>query len=76
MESTGVYWKPVFNLLEADHRIILVNAQHLQTVPGRKTDLKACSVAGRVAAPDVPWPAQGQLHPAPSARSPSGSGVS
>ena len=40
MESTGVYWKPVFNLLEADHRIILVKAQHLQTVPGRKTDLK------------------------------------
>jgi transposase len=40
MESTGVYWKPVYNLLEADHRIILVNAQHLQTVPGRKTDLK------------------------------------
>lgn len=40
MESTGVYWRPVFNLLEADHPIILVNAQHLQTVPGRKTDLK------------------------------------
>lgn len=40
MESTGVYWRPVFNLLEADHRAILVNAQHLQTVPGRKTDLK------------------------------------
>jgi len=40
MESTGVYWRPVYNLLEADHPIILVNAQHLQTVPGRKTDLK------------------------------------
>lgn len=40
MESTGVYWRPVYNLLEADHRISLVNAQHLQTVPGRKTDLK------------------------------------
>src|SRR5262249_46108191 len=39
LESTGVYWRPVFNLLEADHPIILVNAQHLQTVPGRKTDV-------------------------------------
>jgi len=36
----GGCWKPVFNLLEADHRSILVNAQHLQTVRGRKTDLK------------------------------------
>jgi transposase len=40
MESTGVYWRPVFNLLEADHEIILVNAQHLKAVPGRKTDVK------------------------------------
>jgi transposase len=40
MESTGVYWRPVFNLLEADHPIILVNAQHLQRVPGHKTDVK------------------------------------
>lgn len=40
MESTGVYWRPVFNLLEADHQIILVNAQHIKAVPGRKTDVK------------------------------------
>jgi len=40
LESTGVYWRPVFNLLEADPEIILVNAQHLKTVPGRKTDVK------------------------------------
>jgi len=40
MESTGVYWRPVFNLLEADHAIILVNAQHLKRVPGHKTDVK------------------------------------
>jgi transposase len=40
MESTGVYWRPVFNLLEADHPILLVNAQHLQRVPGHKTDVK------------------------------------
>lgn len=40
MESTGVYWKPVFNILEEDFRIILVNARHLKNVPGRKTDKK------------------------------------
>src|SRR5258708_11373855 len=40
MERPGVYWRSVFNLLEADHVILLVNAQHLQTVPGRKSDLK------------------------------------
>jgi transposase len=40
LESTGVYWRPVFNLLEADHAIILVNAQHLKRVPGHKTDVK------------------------------------
>jgi len=40
LESTGVYWRPVFNLLEADHELILVNAQHLKTVPGHKTDIK------------------------------------
>lgn len=38
MESTGVYWRPVFNLLEDGRTIILVNAQHLKKVPGRKTD--------------------------------------
>src|SRR5215470_14197575 len=40
LESTGVYWKPVFNLLEADFTVILVNAQHMKAVPGRKTDIK------------------------------------
>jgi transposase len=40
LESTGVYWRPVFHLLEADHQLILVNAQHMQAVPGHKTDLK------------------------------------
>jgi transposase len=40
LESTGIYWRPVFNLLEADHEIVLVNAQHLRGVPGRKTDVK------------------------------------
>ena len=40
MESTGVYWRPVFNILEPGHTIILVNARHMKAVPGRKTDLK------------------------------------
>ena len=40
MESTGVYWKPVYNLLEEGRQILLVNPQHLKTVPGRKTDVK------------------------------------
>src|SRR6202022_4469217 len=40
MESTGVYWKPVWNLLEGQFEILLVNAQHIKHVPGRKTDVK------------------------------------
>ena len=39
MESTGIYWKPVFNILEADFEVILVNARHIKHVPGRKTDV-------------------------------------
>src|SRR5712692_6271284 len=40
MESTGVLWKPVFNILEGSCTMILVNAQHIKAVPGRKTDVK------------------------------------
>ncbi len=40
MESTGVYWKPVHNLLEADFTLLVVNARHIKAVPGRKTDVK------------------------------------
>jgi len=40
MESTGVLWRPVFNVIEEGRTLILVNAQHLKTVPGRKTDVK------------------------------------
>ncbi len=39
MEATGVYWKPVYTLLETDFECWLLNAQHLQNVPGRKTDV-------------------------------------
>src|SRR5512139_913489 len=40
MESTGVYWKPVFNILEDGFEVILVNARHVKNVPGRKTDVQ------------------------------------
>jgi transposase len=41
IESTGVYWKPVFNILTEEHfDLMLVNARHVKNVPGRKTDLK------------------------------------
>ena len=38
MESTGVYWKPIYYLLEDDFTVLLVNAAHIKHVPGRKTD--------------------------------------
>ena len=40
MESTGVYWKPVWNILAEQFEVLLVNAQHIKAVPGRKTDQK------------------------------------
>jgi transposase len=40
IESTGVYWKPVFNILAEDFDLMLVNARHVKNVPGRKTDIK------------------------------------
>ncbi len=59
MESTGVYWKPVWNLLGDRFEPILVNARHIKRVPGRKTDVK-----------DAQWIAQllahGLLAPASS----------
>jgi transposase len=42
MESTGVYWQPIYNLLEGQFDLLLVNAQHIKAVPGRKTDVKDC----------------------------------
>lgn len=42
MESTGVFWKPVYNILEGHFEILLVNARHVKKVPGRKTDVKDC----------------------------------
>ena len=43
MESTGVYWKPVWHLLDGRVELMLVNAQHVKQVPGRKTDVKDCA---------------------------------
>jgi transposase len=40
LESTGEYWKPVYNLLEGNVVVLLVNAQHVKHVPGRKTDVQ------------------------------------
>lgn len=42
MESTGVYWKPIYNILEGRFEVLLVNARHVKHVPGRKTDVKDC----------------------------------
>jgi transposase len=43
LESTGVYWKPVFNVLEGHVHVLLVNAEHVKQVEGRKTDVKDCA---------------------------------
>ena len=51
MESTGVYWQPVYTILEGRVTIFLVNAQHVKHVPGRKTDIK-----------DAEWLAQLMQH--------------
>jgi transposase len=40
MESTGVFWKPIYNLLEGSFELVVVNAQHIKAVPGRKTDVR------------------------------------
>lgn len=42
MESTGIYWRPIYNILEGAFELLLVNARHVKTVPGRKTDVKDC----------------------------------
>src|SRR4029079_16872264 len=40
MESTGVYWRPVYAILEHEFEVLLVNARHVKNVPGRKTDVR------------------------------------
>lgn len=48
MESTGVYWIPIYNLLEGDFELLVVNAQHIKAVPGRKTDVTDCEWIGQL----------------------------
>ena len=48
IESTGVYWKPVFNILEDSLTVILANAREIKNVPGRKTDIKDCEWIARL----------------------------
>jgi len=42
MESTGIYWKPIFNVMESDFTIVLANAQRLKAIPRKKTDIMDC----------------------------------
>ncbi len=48
LESTGVYWKPIFNIVEADFEVILANAKQIKNVPGRKTDVQDCQWIGQL----------------------------
>ena len=48
MESTGVYWRPVWHILEGSFELLLVNARHVKMVPGRKTDVKDCEWIARL----------------------------
>lgn len=49
MEATGVYWKPVWAILEDEHELLLVNARHVKQVPGRKTDVSDAAWLCRLA---------------------------
>jgi transposase len=48
MESTGVYWRPIFNILESEFEVLLVNAQHIKHVPGHKTDISDAQWIGEL----------------------------
>jgi transposase len=67
MESTGSYWRPVYNLLEGQFTLLVGNAYHMKTVPGRKTDVKdaewiaALLRHGLIRGRFIPAPAQRQL---------------
>ena len=63
MESTGEFWKPIYNLLEGNFELLVVNAKHIKNVPGRKTDVKD---AEWIAESVTSWLAPRQLHSAAS----------
>ncbi len=68
LESTGVYWHPVFNLLEDGRTVVLVNPQHMKAVAFQEDRHQRERVAGR---PPAPWTAQGELYPpCPHSRTP------
>jgi transposase len=66
MEATGVYWKPVWQVLDGQFELVLANAQHIRNVPGRKTDVNDASwiadllAHGLIRSSFVPPPARGQ----------------
>ncbi len=55
MERTGVYWRRVYHILEGSLEMLLVNAQHVKMVPGRKTDIKDCQWIAQLLAWPTPW---------------------
>ena len=67
LEATGVYWRPIYNLLEGDFEVLVVNAHHIKVVPGRKTDVKDAEwIAdllshGLLSASFIPAPPQREL---------------
>lgn len=67
IESTGAYWRPVYNLLEGQFEILVVNAYHVKAVPGRKTDVKDAEWLADLLRPGllrgsfIPEPAQRHL---------------
>jgi hypothetical protein len=63
MEATGVYWQPVWHVLEDDFELMLVNARYVKQVPGRKTDLVGCGLVVSVGGGGA---VEGQLRAAPS----------
>src|SRR5260370_8554944 len=65
MESTGSYWRPVFNLLEEQCEVLVVNAYHVKAVPGRKTDVKDAEWLADLLRPGLP---RARFIPAPAQR--------
>ena len=65
MESTGDYWKPIYNLLEPQNlQPMVVNAQHIKAVPGRKTDVKNAEWSAFTTS----WSGARKFYPEPGAK--------
>jgi transposase len=63
MKSTGVYGKLVCNILEGQFQLVLVNAQHIKQVPGRKTDVKDCAWIAQLLPHGLLWASFIPHHP-------------